>query len=144
MGRRSSAPLVLAAAMEAVTTRVRADLGPDLLPGFGLRLDPAFSGTTVSGPEVVVGVAGARRFAAGFEHGLEIACATVMSALQDEAIDEIGRPWPELADECGRSVGVLDVVVEPPGVASWNIGDEVVSVVGLLAASCRARGWHIR
>jgi hypothetical protein len=57
----------------------------------------------------VVAAIDGHEFLAGFEHGLEAACANVMSGLQDGVVDSSGRPWPEILDAAGTSLGVLDV-----------------------------------
>jgi hypothetical protein len=144
----------LEAAMRAVVGRVDADLrgaaSGSAVSGASLRVDREFAspsgGGAGDGPpqqHVVATIAG-HRFAAGFEHGLEVACATVMSALQDEMVDSSGEPWPELADDSGGVVGVLDVAVEPVGIAHWALRGDPICAVGQLAESCRARGWRFR
>lgn len=66
-----------------------------------------------------------------------------MSVLQDAIIDSLGRPWPEV-DDGGASVGVLDVALEPAGIAHWVLRGEPICPVGQLASTCRALGWRIR
>lgn len=75
------------------------------------------------------------------ERGLEAACAAVMSGVQDEVIDALGRPWPEVIGPAGP-VGVLDVGFEPSGLAHWRLRNEPVCPVGGLRAACVAFGWR--
>jgi hypothetical protein len=143
----------LEAAMQAVVGRVDADLrgaaSGSAVSGVSLRVDGEFAypgGGAGGGPpqqHVVATIAG-HRFSARFEHGLEVACATVMSAFQDEMVDSSGKPWPELADDDGGVVGVLDVAVESVGIAHWALRGEPICAVGQLTESCRARGWRFR
>lgn len=139
-----SAEFVLPLAITALRQRVAADAALGAVPDFDLVVDPGFDGVHTDGPASVVARVGLRRFSAGLEHGLEIACAKVMSALQDEAVDGTGRPWPEVVDPHGRSLGVLDVAADPPGIAVWRLRGVDLCAVGLLGPSCAARGWSIR
>jgi len=92
----------------------------------------------------VVGVIGEHVFAAGFEHGLEAACAAVMSVVQDDVVGMRGRPWPEIADDDASALGVLDVACEPLGIAHWSHLGRPLCAVGHLSATCRALGWRVR
>jgi hypothetical protein len=134
------------AAMRAVLDRVRADLD-----GVGLhvelRVDQGFAvpgGVDDRSPvHQVVGVIGEHVFSAGFEHGLEAGCAAVMSTVQDDVVGLHGRPWPEIAERDGSDVRVLDVAVEPIGIAHWSFRGRPLCAVGHLLATCRALGWHV-
>jgi hypothetical protein len=65
-----------------------------------------------------------------------------MSVLQDAVVDSLGRPWPEVGGS--DSVGVLDVAVEPVGIAHWSLRGRPLCAVGHLLATCRALGWRVR
>jgi hypothetical protein len=134
-------------AMQAVLDRVRADAGGTGLD-VELRVDPHFAvaGEADDRPPAhqVVGVIGGHVFSAGFEHGLEAACSVVMSMLQDDVIGARGRPWPEIADRDGSGLGVLDVSVEPLGIAHWSLRNHPLCAVGHLVETCRALGWRVR
>ena len=136
----------LDAAMRTVLDRVRADLDGIRLD-VDLRVDPDFASAGevdgLSPAESVVGIIGRHVFAAGFEHGLEAACARVMSAAQDDVVDARGRPWPEVADGDGMPLGVLDVAHEPHGLAHWSLRGRPLCAVGHLVATCRALGWRV-
>jgi hypothetical protein len=113
-----------------------------------LRVDPQFAlpGGVDDRPAAhqVVGVIGGHVFAAGFEHGLEAACAVVMSMVQDDVVGAHGRPWPEIADRDGSELGVLDVSFEPPGIAHWSLRGHPLCAIGHLTETCRALGWRVR
>jgi hypothetical protein len=133
--------------VDAVAERVRADGGP-LARELRVRVDPVFAGWGggVDGLpriEQVAAAIGGRTFAVEFAHGLEAACAAVMSGVQDEVIAMLWRPWPEVLDG-DTPVGVLDVGLDPVGLAHWHLRSVPVCAVGQLASSCRARGWHVR
>ncbi len=138
--------LLVPAAIHAVVQRVAADGAIERLPGFELLVDRDFSGCgDVDDAAHVVGVVGGRRFAAGLERGIEECCATVMSALQDEVVDNTGQPWPAIAISGeGTTVRVLDVDIDTSGIAVWRLGDEVVCTIGHLIPSVRARDWTLR
>jgi hypothetical protein len=136
----------LDAAMRTVLDRVRADVGA-AGPEVELRLDPGFA---VPGgiddrslAHQVVGVIAEHVFSAGFADGLEAGCAQVMNVVQDEVVDSRGRPWPELADGDGSTVGVLDVGCEPFGIAHWALRGQPFCAIGDLVEACRALGWRI-
>lgn len=133
----------LDAAMDAVVVRVRADAG-SVGPDLSLAVDPALGVPDDDSPahHVVVRIE-KNATLVGFEPGLESGCAEVMSVLQDAIIDLSGRPWPE-AEVRGESVGVLDVALEPIGIAHWVLRGEPICPVGQLLPTCRALGWRIR
>lgn len=133
----------LHAALDAVLARVRADTD-GVGPGLSLAVDPAFGVPDDGSPahHAVVGIE-KNSTSVGFEPGLESGCAEVMSVLQDAVIDSSGRPWPEV-DDGGDSVGVLDVALEPAGLAHWALRGEPICPVGQLVPTCRALGWRIR
>jgi hypothetical protein len=137
----------LNAALQAVLDRVRADADGSGLE-VELRVDPGFAvpgGVDDRSPvHQVVGVIGEHVFAAGFEHGLEAACAAVMSVVQDDLVGMRGRPWPEIADGDGSALGVLDVACEPLGIAHWSHRGRPLCAVGHLSSTCRALGWRVR
>lgn len=129
-----------------IMDRIRADLPGDQTPP-RLLLDPAFSDperrTSGEDPSDAVVEIGANRKRIGLEHGRETACLSVMSAVQDALIERTGAPWPEVVDDDGQSVGVLDVDVDQEGHAVWVRADEVVGPIGGLVEACAARGWRI-
>ena len=133
--------------MRAVLDRVRADVD-----GAGLkiqmRVDPSFAqpGSVDERPPVdqVVAMINGHVFSVGFEHGLEAGCATVMSGVQDDLVDASGRPWPDIVDHDGGGLGVLDVALEPLGIAHWSLRGHPLCAVGQLASTCRALGWRVR
>ena len=129
----------LHAAMDAVLARVRAD-ADGLGPGLSLAVDPAFGVPDDASPvHHVVARIEKNTTLVGFEAGLESGCADVMSLLQDAVVDSLGRPWPEVDD-----VGVLDVGLEPAGIAHWAFRGEPICPVGQLLPTCRALGWRVR
>lgn len=133
----------LDAAMDAVLARVRADTG-DVGPGPSLAVDPTF-GDPDDAPahHVVVRIEGNTTLV-GFGTGLESACAEAMSVVQDAVVESLRRPWPEVDDVGGVGVGVLDVALEPSGIAHWALRGEPICPVGQLVPTCRALGWRIR
>jgi hypothetical protein len=74
--------------------------------------------------------------------GAESACALVTDQMQDGVIDRLGRPWPELLDENGRFVGVLDVA-EVGGIACWVLRGVPYCAVGQLAGAIPAAGHRL-
>jgi hypothetical protein len=148
----------LAAALDFIAARMVADfaeiagaVGDDLLR---LRLDPAWSndggspaddGTSrQAGPDDVIAVllGGRHEFPAGLEDGVEYASYLVADRLQDGVIDDLGRPWPELRDAEGRSLGVLEPRYEQ-GLAHWALRGEPLCAVGQLGPAVPASGLAI-
>jgi hypothetical protein len=138
----------LQAAMALVTRRVIADLDVPGFPEPHLVSDPDFAGSGRPGDppaaDVVVMV-GSRRFPAGLERGIEAACAATMAALQDDVVDHLWHPWPEVVElGSGEVLGVLDVDLAEPGeIARWRLRDRPVCAVGFLQSTCAALGWRI-
>ena len=80
----------------------------------------------------VVCVVGGRSFPIGISRGLEPAVAAVASALQDEAMDHLNRPWPQV----GARAVVLEPVVDEAGLAVWASADGAIRCpVGYLTTS---------
>jgi hypothetical protein len=147
----------VAAAVDFIAARVMADFaavavvsGSELLR---LRLDPAWScgGAPpadgvgrLSGPDDVIAVllGGRHEFPAGLEDGVEYAAFLVADHLQDGVIDDMGRPWPELRDAEGRSVGVLEPRYEH-GLAHWALRGDPFCAVGQLGQAVPASGLAI-
>ncbi|HEX8497262.1 MAG TPA: hypothetical protein VF661_08720 [Actinomycetales bacterium] len=79
----------------------------------------------------VVCVCGGRSFLVHLHHGLESAVAAVASALQDDVMDQLNRPWPVAAGGA-----VLQPAVDRSGLAVWATADGVlrcpVGYLGLL------------
>jgi hypothetical protein len=66
----------------------------------------------------------------------------VADQLQDNVIDQLARPWPELRDAAGRAVGVL----EPRygnGLAQWALRGDALCAVGHLTSAVGAAGFRI-
>lgn len=129
--------------MDAVLARVRAD-ADGVGPGPLLAVDPTFGDLDDDPPahHVVVRIE-KNTTLVGFGSGVESGCAEVMRVVQDAVIDSSGRPWPEV-DDGGDSIGVLDVVLEPLGIAHWVLRGEPLCPVGQLVPTCLALGWRIR
>jgi hypothetical protein len=75
---------------------------------------------------------------------VEGACSYAAYQLQDDVMGEHNRPWPELLDSEGRSVGVLESPVDAPGVAAWHLRGEPFCAVGQLHPACAAAGLTIK
>jgi len=58
-------------------------------------------------PDEPVCVAGGRSFPVSLRDGVEAAVVDVASALQDDVIDRLGRPWPEV-NVGGQAGAVLE------------------------------------
>ena len=65
-------------------------------------------------------VAGGHSFPVSLRSGVEEAVVTIVSALQDDVMDQLNRPWPELA---GPAVVVLQPRIDDRGVAVWASND---------------------
>lgn len=90
-------------------------------------------------------VCGGHEFPLPFDDA-ETACAYAAYMLQDDAIDELGRPWPELLDSDGKFVGVLvpPADAEGGGIAHWALREEPFCTIGHLHEAVAAAGLRIR
>ena len=143
-------PERLVAAIEFLTRRVEADFEEitATLPGRPLVMRPDLAwaddsrvpGTT-PGPEDVIAVLfdGQHEFPAGLEDGVEYACFVVADRMQDDVIDMLGRPWPELFAPSGESMGVLDPRYAG-GLALWTLRGEALCAIGQLVGAVAAAG----
>jgi hypothetical protein len=145
----------LAAATGFVAGRMAADFADVAgLPSdelLALRDDPGWStdgqpppADSQSGPEDVIAVllGGRHEFPAGLEDGVEYASYLIADRLQDGIIDDLGRPWPELRDAAGRSVGTLEPRYEH-GLAHWALRGDPFCAVGQLTRAVPAAGLSI-
>lgn len=144
MTSRTPAPSVV---FESILERIVADLPQGQGPP-ELFLDPTFADpdhrdSTPDVSDAVVDIGGSRT-RIGLENGSEQGCLVVMSAVQDAVIDRTGRPWPEVLDKEGTTIGVLDVDLLPDGSAGWTLRGDRVGPVGRLVAACTSRGWWVR
>ena len=123
----------LAHAMSFVEMRLRADLP---LPEISVGIDDTFSevkwdrDTVPPSTKHVVVSAGGHRFIAGLSRGVEAACAHAADQLQDDVMDDLNRPWPEVT--IGSRTGVLQAALEPLGIAHWRLGEQPVCAIGHL------------
>jgi hypothetical protein len=88
----------------------------------------------------LVCVCGGHSFPFNLDDGVETAVAHIASALQDDAMDHLNRPWPR--------VGVDQVVLEPrvdeQGLAVWASRDgSVACPVGYLSSTFGAVGHDV-
>jgi len=74
---------------------------------------------------------------------VENATAHVMWQVQDDVIAELGRPWPELVEPSGTSVGVLTPAADS-GVACWHLNARPWCAIGQLRGAAAAAGLSIR
>lgn len=142
-------PRRFAAAVEFVVERVRADIGPRSGPGsvVAVRLDPSWAGPAASGdgPEDLIASVfdGRHEFPLGLEDGVEYACWNLANQVQDDVVGELGRPWPELVDPSGTSIGVLEPALAD-GLAGWSLRGRAFCAVGQLTAAVGAAGLAVR
>jgi hypothetical protein len=140
-------PPRLAAAVSFVVERVRADVGPaaGLPPAsvVAVRLDPSWADPAAAGEgaeDLVATVfAGRHEFPLGLEDGVEYACWNLKNQVQDDVVGELGRPWPELVDLSGSTLGVLEPTLVG-GLAGWALRGRAFCAVGQLTAAVAAAG----
>jgi hypothetical protein len=140
-------PAGLAAAASFVVERVRADVGPvaGLPPAtvVAVRLDPAWADPAAAGEGaedlVATVLAGRHEFPLGLEDGVEYACWNLANQVQDDVVGELGRPWPELVDPSGATLGVLEPTLVG-GLAGWALRGQAFCAVGQLTAAVAAAG----
>ncbi len=83
------------------------------------------------GDDDLVCVAGGRSFPVSLSRGVEHAIATVAAALQDEVMDHLHRPWPQV----GAARLVLEPRLDDAGLAVWSSADGALRCpVGSLTA----------
>jgi hypothetical protein len=144
-------PPRLAAAVSFVVDRVRADVGPvaGLPPAtvVAVRLDPSWAdpaaGETAAGETaedlVATVFAGRHEFPLGLEDGVEYACWNLANQVQDDLVGELSRPWPELVDPSGATLGVLEPTLVG-GLAGWALRGRPFCAIGQLTATVGAAG----
>jgi hypothetical protein len=140
-------PPRLAAAVSFVLDRVRADVGPvaGLPPAtvVAVRLDPSWADPAAAGEgaeDLVVTVfAGRHEFPLGLEDGVEYACWNLANQVQDDVVGELSRPWPELVDPSGATLGVLEPTLVG-GLAGWALRGRAFCAVGQLTEAVGAAG----
>jgi hypothetical protein len=135
----------LSAALDFLQARVRADFVGTVAAAVTLRFDPAFSnrpGNAAPGPDHLVATAGGHTFSIDLKHGVEDAASRIASGLQDDVMDDLGRPWPELIRPDGQPLGVL----EPGGdaIACWSLRATPFCAIGHLHAAVKAAGLVIK
>ena len=137
-------PERIARASAFVIERLAADFAHTPLPKIELHLDPGWTGTvsTQPGPQDVICVCGGHEFQAQLQGGVEQACVTIAWQLQDDVMDKLNRPWPELLDQHGNFVGVPTPDAGP--IAAWKLKDEPFCAVGHLHRAVDAAGLRIR
>jgi hypothetical protein len=123
-----------------VAERLNADLAGTGLTKVEFRYDPGW--TRTAGDDVIC-VCGGHEFPLDVE-AVEPACAEAASRLQDDAMDELNRPWPELVTSGGEYLGVLTPAEPGPGVAVWQLKGEAFCAVGHLHRAVEAAGLRIR
>ena len=137
-------PERIATASAFVIERVEADFARTPLPNIELRMDPGWTGTVSAqpGPQDVICICGGHEFQAQLQGGVEQACITIAWQLQDDVMDELNRPWPELLDAGGNFVGVPTPGGDP--IAVWALRGEPFCSVGHLQRAVEAAALRIR
>jgi hypothetical protein len=140
-------------AIEFIRARLAVDLGGTGLPRITFRFDATWATEAAEAmsvaagsdpqPDDVIVVCGGHEFTLGLESGVEIACADAADALQDDVIDLLGRPWPELCTADGTYVGVLSPT-STGGIAIWRLTNEPFCAVGQLHDAVGASGLTIK
>ena len=122
-------------AMHFLQARLRVDLSVPGMPAIEVGRDSSFGEVLPAGApgrstaDIVV-IAGGHRFSANLGRGVEAACAHAASVLQDDVMDLLQRPWPELT--LGAVRGVLEPGLDPFGIAHWSLRGRPVCAVGHL------------
>ena|SRR5689334_8753621 len=130
------------AAQAFVVDRLNADFAGSGLADVAIRVDPAWTGS--QGDDVIL-VAGGHEFPVELDGGgVEQACAFAAFQLQSDAMGERNRPWPELVNSTGETVGVLIAPTEAPGVAIWELSGKPFCAVGHLQRAVEAAGLRIK
>ncbi|WP_020389941.1 hypothetical protein [Kribbella catacumbae] len=130
------------AARAFVADRLNADFAGAGLQKVEIRVDPAWTGTL--GGDLIL-VSGGHEFPLDVRGGgVEQACAFAAFQLQDDAMGELNRPWPEPTNSAGDSVGVLTAPAEVDGVAVWELAGKPFCAIGHLHRAVEAAGWRIK
>jgi len=88
-------------------------------------------------PDEPVCVAGGRSFPVSLRDGVEAAVVDVASALQDDVMDRLGRPWPFVnLGELGGAV--LEPELDGWGMAVWASKRGIACPVGYLQSTLGA------
>jgi hypothetical protein len=112
-------------------------------PSWGQEGTTTRDGSSDVDPKHVIVVCGGHEFPLGLESGIEVACADATNALQDDVMDLIGRPWPELLDADSNYVDVASPA-SAGQVAYWQVKGEPFCAVGQLHEAVRAAGLSIK
>lgn len=72
---------------------------------------------------------------------LEELLVAVAAAVQDDVMDELGRPWPEVTGSGGAFSGVLTPSMDEAGRAVWSDGKGTVVRVGNLGSLATQIRW---
>jgi hypothetical protein len=144
----------ITAACTFVRERLEADFAGTDLPAIEFRVDPTWDGSDddiPSGislyrprPEDVIVICGGHEFPLWLGGGVETACWYAAYQLRDDVMGEHNKAWPELRDNEGRFVGVLDTPGSDLGVAQWQLRNEPFCAVGPLHKACEAAGLTIK
>jgi hypothetical protein len=149
-GEEGAVPARFGAAVGFVVERVRADVGPDARlpsPAVAVRMDPSWADPAATGAgaeDLIASVFdGRHEFPLGLEDGVEYACWNLADQVQDDVVGELGRPWPELVDRDGASLGVLEPALVG-GLAGWALRGRAFCAVGQLRQAVSAAGLAVR
>ncbi len=63
------------------------------------------------------------------------ALCDIMFQLQDDVMDELGRPWPEVTDDDGAHLAVLTPSLGEGGFAEWSDGKGTRCPIGELSST---------
>lgn len=130
--------------LDSVLARVERDFGaPEL--GIGPVRFITYGEWMTDAPQVELDVADGpvlvkvgRAFPVDLDDGPEAALVTIADKLQDDVMDELHRPWPQVGD--GELV-VLEPVLDETGLAVWASRDRRVRIpIGYLSSSLGAVG----
>jgi hypothetical protein len=126
----------IAAMGDFVRKRLEADFQGMGLAQVEFRVEPSGDVTCVCG---------GHEFLLPFDDA-ESACAYAAYMLQDDVIDRLGRPWPELLDPGGKFIGVLVAPADAggSGIAHWALRNDPFCAVGHLHQAVQAAGWLIK
>ncbi|MEV0797115.1 hypothetical protein AB0I34_05480 [Kribbella sp. NPDC050281] len=130
------------AAFAFVADRLNADFAGTGLQKVEIRADPAWTGTP---NDNIIVTAGGHEFPLDVgSGGVEQACAFAAFQLQDDAMGELNRPWPELVSSTGESIGILTAPAEAHGIAVWELVGNPFCAVGHLHRAVESAGWRIK
>jgi hypothetical protein len=145
------------AAGRFMINRIQADFGPatGVAEVLAVRMDPTWAtggewpegrqdgDPTEPGDAVVTLLGGRHEVAAHLDEGVEYACWAVAEQLRGSVIDDLSRPWPELADGEGKPIGVLEPQFEPLMMAHWAFHGAPFCAMGQLHEAVAAAGFQL-